>query len=445
MAFTLPRFKFPFFERSLNGDTFYQINNYQNWGKLGGTNIEVAQNHPILTPAIIFVAKLFSQAHFYIEDENGKRIKKHPLLKLLKNPNYFQTQTDFFEALMFTQIAQGQAIIYRKKIKGFKGENTLYLLNPNLIEYPDEFRTRLSGLNEKNPIGNVKVLYDRDGENLKIPLKDLLFFYDLPNGLDTTNMFSNKSRIDGLAQTLINTTDSLLAKNIILKTNGKELITGGSQTDFPLSPTEKKDAEELFHANYGTGKDRKRGIITKAKLTWQSMHIALRDLGLDESVKVDGNLIYTALHIPKDILSLEAKKTTYNNFKESMVSYIQNEMKSSADGVVAVLQKMIKEDNLTLKATFEDLPIMQFILIERYEGVEQRAVALAALRAAGLPDEVCLELCDFELGITLKPIEKPAENGNQETGKQRRLQREALANQKNGFSETEIIEGQSVN
>jgi len=444
MSFNLPRFKFPFFERSIGGDVFYQISKHNDWGVLGGTNISVAQNHPILTPALLFVAKLFSQANFYIEDESGKRIKKHPLLQLLKNPNYFQTQNDFLEALMFGQIAEGVAIIYRKSIPGFKKEKTLYLLDPNLIEYPDDFRTKLLSANENHSIQKTKILYDRDGENIKISIKDLLFFYDLPNGLNTENLFENKSRIDGLKQTLTNTKDSLLAKNIILKTNGKELITGGSKTDFPLSTEEKADAEALFHLNYGVGKGRKRGIITKAKLSWQSLHIALRDLGLDESVKVDGNLIYTALHIPKDILSLEAKKTTYNNFKESMVSYIQNEMQSSVDSICAVLQKMIPEENLTIRGTFDHLPIMQFILIEKYEGVEQRGVALAALRNAGLPDEVCLELCDFEEGIKLNEIIKPVET-NEGTGKKRRQQRTALRNQENGFSQEEINERQSIN
>jgi len=416
MAFKFPRISFPFFERNLKGDTFYQINRFKNWGKMGGmTNLDVAQNHPILTPAILFVAKLFSQADFYIENKNTKeRTYDHWILKLLRNPNYFQTQNDFLESAMFTQIAQGQAVVYAKRTIGFNEPDVFYLLDPNLIEYPDEFRTKLSARNKNHTIRNKRVVYDRDGENLNIRIGDLLFFYDLPNCLDTENMFENKSRIDGLKQTLINTQDSLIAKNIILKTNGKELITGGSQSDFPLTDPEKHDVEELFHNNYGLSKTRKRGIITKAKLTWQSLHIALRDLGLDESVKVDGNLIYTALHIPKDILSLEAKKTTYNNFKESMVSYVQNEMQSSVDSFCAVLQKAFLDDpNLELKGTFENLPIMQFILLERYDGIAKRAQALSSLRNAGLPDELALELCGFDKNTKLAEVINMMQNGQE--------------------------------
>ena len=142
---------------------------------------------------------------------------------------------------------------------------------------------------------------------------------------------------------------------------------------------EKEDAEKLFFTNYGLGTNRKRGLITKAELKWQSLHIALRDLGLDESVKVDGNLIYTAMHIPKDILSLEAKKTTYNNFKESMVSYIQNEQQPSVDAFSAVFQELLKDKNLKLVGSYEHLPIMQFILLERYEGLTLKGEALSAL------------------------------------------------------------------
>lgn len=422
MSYHLPSFSFPFFERNIAGDNFYHISNNLEWGVLGKNNIAVAQDHPILTTAILFVAKIFSQAKFYLEDPSGKKIYDHRVLDLLKNPNFFQTQNDFLETLMFTMIANGVAIVYRKKITGMK-EKTLYLLDPNLIEYPEGFKTGLSSRNETNKIAKTKILYDRHGEHLKIKLGDLLYLYDLPNGLKTKNMFLNKSRIDGLKQTLLNTTDSLLAKNIILKSNGKELITGGSQTDLQLSPEEKDDMEKLFNANYGLAAGKKRGLITKAKLTWQSMHIALRDLGLDESVKTDGNIIFTSLHIPKDILSLEAKKTTYNNFKESMVSYIQNEMQSTVDGVVAVFQKMIEEKGLVLKGTFEHLPIMQFILIEKYEGIEQRALALQALRLSGLPDEVCLELCGFEKGTKLAEIIKPTANENTGKGRKRKKRR----------------------
>lgn len=411
----------PFFSRNTNGETFYDINNTTSWCADNFTNLEIAENHPILTPALLFVSKLFSQANFYITDTNtGQKVTEHWLLDLLKNPNIYQTQNDFFETHQFGQIAQGKAIVYCKKLIGATEPNSFYLLNPDLIKWPDDFKTPKLNREASKRVLRQKIKYDESGENLDILIEDLLFFYDSPNCLSDKNSFGNSSRIDGLRQTLINTKDSLLAKNIILKTNGKELISA-AKDGFPLNPDEKEKVESLYHNKYGLGFARKRGIITKATLNWQSLHIALRDLGLDESVKVDGNLIYTALHIPKDILSLEAKKTTYNNFKESMVSYIQNEMQSTLDATTSVFQKLIKEPNLELRGDYEHLPIMQFILIERYEGIAKRGLALKGLRDAGLPDDIALELCGFDKKIKLEKtmqaqqMEQQAQQAEQQT------------------------------
>lgn len=375
----------------------------------------MAQDHPILTPAILFVSKLFSQAEFYVQ-KKGTHQKKydHPALRLLKNPNPYQTGTDFLETLMFIMIAKGRVIIYKRKQLGVPGVNGLFILNEDLIKWPDGFadKQRIKASNEK--IGNLQVVYDEEGENVTMKISELIFMYDLPNCVGK-DKFETKSRIDGLKQTLINTHDSLTAKNIILKSNGKEMITG-EKDGFPLTPDEKSDAERLFNVNYGLSPNRKRGIITKASLTWKSLHIALRDLGLDESVKVDGNIIYTALHIPKDILSLEAKKTTYNNFKESMVSYLQNEMQANLVSLTNAFVSLVEEDGWELKGDYEHLPIMQYILIERYEGVAKRALALKTLRESGLPDKIALELCGFEDNITLNPLIQPKnEEGSEST------------------------------
>jgi HK97 family phage portal protein len=394
--------------RNKAGDNLYLMNSEGKWG-MTGTNLDIAQNHPIATPAILFVSKTFSQAKFKVRDrKTGKLIKKHWLIDKLNNPNYYQTNIDFLESIMFQQIAEGCSIAYIKKDISFNDVESIYVLNVNLIKWPEDFKTPMSN-DPSTKVGNKKIVYDENGENLEIKIKDLLFFYDMPNGLEK-NKFKNKSRLDGLNQTLINTKDSLVAKNIILKSNGKELITGVKDGGI-LTPEEKESAENLWNGNYGLAQNRKRGLITKAQLAHKSLHIALRDLGLDESVKVDGNLIYTALHIPKDILSLEAKKTTYNNFKESMVSYYQNEIQSSLDAFTAVFNKII-EPELELVGDYEHLPIMQYILIERYKVAEGLGKALTALRSAGLPDNVALEKCGLDTTIKLEEL-KSNNNGDE--------------------------------
>jgi rRNA pseudouridine-1189 N-methylase Emg1 (Nep1/Mra1 family) len=403
--------------RDIAGTNTYLVNqqngSWANYDKL--SNLDIAQNHPILTPAMLFVSKLFAQAEFkVVNKDTGKEKANHWLTKLLKKPNAYQTQNDFLESLQFIQIAQGKAVGYLKRPIGFdkaKDIESIYILDSDKIKWPENYRSSFIASTSSNLLDNQKITYDPDGENFEISVKDLLFFYDLPNCLNK-NFYETRSRVDGLRQTLINTQDSLIAKNIILKTNGKEILSSGSNDSFPLAGDDKKQAESLLHNNYGLGWNRKRGIVTKASVTYQSMHIALRDLGLDESVKVDGNIIYTALHIPKDIISLEAKKTTYNNFKESMVSYVQNEMQANLNSFIEVLQELLEDTNLELVGTYEHLPIMQFILKERWEAHKVRAEALSAYLASGMPQEVALELLGFDKSVTLEEIKQEVNNEN---------------------------------
>lgn len=404
--------------RDKSGNNTYFTNKNSQWSNLHNiSNLQFAQSHPILTPAMLFVSKLFSQAKFkVVNKETGKEKKNHWLSKLLNNPNAYQTQNDFLESLQFIQIAQGKAVVYLKRPIGFSESSdikSIYILDSDKIKWPENYASSFITDPNSNSIKNQEVIYDEDGEKLKIKVKDLLFFYDLPNCLNK-NFYKVSSRLDGLRQTLINTHDSLIAKNIILKTNGKEILSTGSSDMFPLAGDDKKAAENLLQNNYGLGWNRKRGIVTKANITYQSMHIALRDLGLDESVKVDGNIIYTALHIPKDIISLEAKKTTYNNFKESMVSYVQNEMQANLNSFVEVMQNLIQENNLELVGTYEHLPIMQFILKERWEGQKTRAEALHSLLSAGMPAETALDILGYDKTIKLEDL-KPLNNTNSDS------------------------------
>jgi HK97 family phage portal protein len=405
------------YQRMTNGDSYYFIDEYTEDKRYGvkGNNLEIAQDHPILTPALLFVAKLFSQAQFELKNTNtGKKVKDNNYVNLLKNPNHYQTSIDFFESLYFMMIAQGKCVVYKKRVPGGMSINSLYILNSDLIEWPQDFKTKMLSRNLLED-SNEQIKYDRNGENIDIKIKDLLFFYDLPSCLHK-NFFLSKSRIDGLKQTLENTKDSLVAKNIILRTNGKELITGKAGANGTgFTPDEKDRVERIYQADYGLSKNRKRAIITRADITHKSLHIALRDLGLDESIKVDGNLIFTALHIPKDILSLEAKKTTYNNFKESMVSFIQNEIQGTLDYVLGVIDRDIKKENANLELTgnYNHLPVMQYILLEKYDVVKKRGEALSTLRKAGLPDEVALEMCDLDSSIKLSKL---TEGQNEQTG-----------------------------
>ena len=100
-------------------------------------------------------------------------------------------------------------------------------------------------------------------------------------------------------------------------------------------------------------------------------------------------------------------------------------MQPSANSFAAVFNKEITQ-NLRLVGSYTHMPIMQFILLEKYEVVGKQAIALTALRNAGVPDDIALEMCGMDKTITLK--EMVNEQENQET------ESEPKPKQKNGFN-----------
>lgn len=375
-----------------------------------------SQNHPILSGAMLFVCNLFAQAEFKIVRLDGS-LYNGPLndkLRVMSNPNYYQSRIDFLEALLWMKIARGCVPIYMPKRIGFPDEViAMYVLDPYRIEWPSNFRTPMSYSDSLFKTTVVKYKESSDTEPINIKLNDLVFMYDMPNILVPTNKFKTSSRLDGLKQTLDNTVDSLVAKNIILRSNGKEMLTSSDANGFPMDAKDEEEARRIFNVNYGLAPGRNRSLITKANVKWQSLHIALRDLGLDESTKVDGNIVYTALHIPKDILSLEAKKTTYNNFRESMTSFIQNDITAMVNDLSITLSGVLLPSNLKLVGTYDHLPVMGYLEKEKAEAENTRADALAKYLALGMDQQTALELCGLDKNIKITKPEQTNEESSQ--------------------------------
>lgn len=187
------------------------------------------------------------------------------------------------------------------------------------------------------------------------------------------------------------------------------MLSGGAGADnFPFSKEEQEKALALWSQRYGLGNGKSRLYLTKSNVNWQSLHIALRDLGLDESTKTDCNIIYNGLHIPPDVLSLDRKKTTYANHRESLSAFIQNDIQSQLNDLTATLRVLIDDDNLELVGGYDHLPTMQFLKKREYEAARTQGDALLKLRLAGIPDKEALELAKLPNTIQLVSLEELA-------------------------------------
>lgn len=349
------------FVRGSAGDTFYYTAGQGNaqWNDLND-KINVATKNPILMPGIQLIADYFSSAKFFdgeVEEEGT------PILDLLQKPNPYQTRDDFLKQLIWYKYSCGfdymHPISVGNDINNISRVKMLYNLKPNLIEFDEHFKTKIL-ITKADVIKTLsqKFLYDKTEQNLQIPIGNVLPLYDLANGLDN-NMFTAPSRIDALKMPLTNVTKAFAAKNIVIDSNGKDMITNktvGSLAKVPIKKGEKEDIDRKMSVDYGLGAGKKRTIITNSALEWQSLHIKLKELGLDESVIADAMIIIGALGIPPELFSVNGSSSTFENQSKAVIHFVQSKIQTE-------LNDFCKTINLRygtkLTASMNHLPMMR--------------------------------------------------------------------------------------
>jgi len=377
---------FSFWERLTNGSVWYY--NINNGGILTTdlTNkIHSAKTNPILLPAIQLIADYFASARFY-EKEGDEFVTGTKILKLLKNPNPYQSQDDFLKQFIWYKYPAGWDYIHTVSSSQTKeGKNKidnihyLYNLNPSLIEFPKGFAEKLIySKADYLRFTEQEILYDKKKENKKIKVSDILAYYDIANGLEENNMTS-PSRLDALKMPLSNIDRAFDAKNIVIQSNGKELITNetvGAIAKLPLGESEKKDIDTLLSTSdgsYGVGSRKKRSIVTNSALKWQSLHIKLAELGLDDSVIADALIVINGLNIPPEMFQVNGKSATFENQEKAIIAFLQSKIQGELDDFCNTINDRF---GTTLVAKLDHLPIMR--------GVEKAKIASLRSLAFGL-------------------------------------------------------------
>jgi len=351
--------------RDVNGTPYYEERKSQaDWGD-EANKLKMAYAHPILMPGISLIADYFSMVRF---TENGK--DDTPIIKLLNKPNIFQTRDDFLKQFIWFKYVCGWVYQY-PVIAGTRMSperiKMLYNLKPNLIEFEEDFKTKLPMTMAQESEELAKTFeYDEYNQNISIRFADILTYYDLANGIDETtseeNMWISPSRLESILKPLVNVQKSFDAKNIVIESNGKELFinkTQGNMAKIPLKKTEQRDIDrKLNGGKYGLGSGKSRTVITNSDLAWQSLHINLADLGLDQSVVSDGQIIVNSLGIPPELYSLSGSSSTFENQAKAVVNFIQKKIQVEMNDFTETINNKF---GTKLVGTYDHLPIMREI------------------------------------------------------------------------------------
>lgn len=401
------------YERLSDGSHHYSHANSASWLSLED-KLKTGYTNPVLLPILQLISHYVSKAEFFIQSSDGTLHKDHELIKLINNPNLYQSKQDLLSQFVWFKYCLGYTYIYPASPVGFnsvKDVTALYNLDVSKVLFPKDFQTPFVFSNtEADNVKNSVFTYDKEGLDLTIATQRIIPFFDLPNGIADSNMLVSPSRLDSLVKPLSNISAAFEAKNIVIGSNGKELFTNqtnvGGQA-FPIQVGEKQDIQNKFNFKFGLGLGRSRSVISNANIKWQSLHINLADLGLDESVIKDAQMIVKAFNIPNELISFDGKGAKYENQIQATIGFIQSVAQDVVDDIANSITSYFKLENETLIASFDHLPIMQTVENKKADTVKKKADALKALLDAGITEDDALNALNMnDMNFKTKPNEE---------------------------------------
>jgi hypothetical protein len=349
--------------RDLNGSFSYMLqeNAFGNSQKY----LDWSLNNPVLFSIIALRSKMISQMKITHLDSQGNVIENSDVLKLLKQPNYFQSKEDFFFQLAWFLSASGNNYTYKKQLLSNQLPKALYNLLPSEIDFNKvmKINTFVSDDKEFNEIGKKTISYTLDNNTYKLPLNSLIPFYDITNGLTCDSLLESPSRIKSIEKVLQNIDENLKSKNLNLKMSQKYLgvnknVINGAST--PLRPEDKKIIEQTLMS--------KSLLTTNGDVDVRHLISDLKKLYLDEQFGQDAQTCLLAFGLNNDVLNYFAGgSSTFENQQKGEIRFVQNEIQSTANNILNSIASSLGliDKNESLVASFDHLPIMQSVMLDK--------------------------------------------------------------------------------
>jgi len=325
--------------------------------------LELSLTNPILIAIIALRSKIYSQMKITHLNSAGKPIENSEIIKLFKQPNYFQSQEDFFFQQMWFLSAAGTNYTY--KVDDLNSTKAIFNLIPSEIDLnnTEKVKSFIYTKAELKAYGDKKIIYKLDGQTFEIKLKDIIPTYDLANGLTLNSLMSSPSRLKGISKTIENIEENLLSKNVNLKMSQKYLMA--SQGDGNEAQIQDGDRKDIFSKIA-----KKSLLITNANIKAQHLVSDMKRLYLDEQFSNDALTCLNAFEMNKDIINYFSNgSSTYENKEKATLDYVQNSIQTDANNTMNSFASSLGliDKNESLQATYNHLPVMQLVMKAKIE------------------------------------------------------------------------------
>jgi hypothetical protein len=360
----------------------------------GYDELELALSNPALFSTLDYRASLFSQGLFFVEDLEGNDLGGDPILDRLSNPNYAESKEDFLYKVNFFK-GTGNCLV-RNISRGKDNTNidnviSFEALVPNQINYKDinKDKTFLFAKSDIKKIKEETIEYNENGESTKIALSELMFFYDIANGLTSESRFMSPSRIKALIPTLRNIEQAQSSKNINLKMSAKHIISSSIQAGSMREGLGEKEQREIENKTF-----HKDLIASNSDLNVNSLANNMKQLMYDDGIASDFLKVLTAYGFDGEVLKYFSNSaSTHENKTAGTINAIQGVIQNQADDFCNTLNNQFGyyEQGKKLVMKFDHFPAMQTLKAKKMEMLSRKIEIAKGLVDLGLTNEQALK------------------------------------------------------
>ena len=336
---------------------------------------------------------MFSRGRVCVVDRDNNEIEGHPFTKLIANPNFSQSQQDFLYQHLFFKATGNNVtrIINKRKSTDLEGVIALKNLVPSQINYKDINKVDkfIFSASDIKAFKEETIIYTISGKEYSIPLNELVFFYDITNGLQDGRVMTSPSRISALEPSLANIYEAQKGKNINLKLSSKHIISGKqSAGGDPFKETILEAAEKTQIEDRLFQKDTH---AVGSQLDVHSLAGDFRKLMLDDSLAADMLRVSNAFGMSKDVLNWAMNgASTFENQKTAIVDWIQNSIQFEGDDWANTWTTHFSLEDAGEKVVmkYDHLPVMQILKEKQMQALKTRAeIAELIIKVGGTKDE----------------------------------------------------------
>ena len=358
-----------------------------------GDHLNLSLTNIALFTAFDMRTTMFSRARVFVEGKDGKEIEDDPFLKLLQNPNFCESQSDFLKKhLWFKSLGTAMTRVMPKRknanVHDIDNVDALEHLIPSLVDYQDfnKYGNFVRSRSQKKEIEEQEILYKISGKDHKIPVKDLAFFYDIACNMTDEGFFKSPSRVDSISHELRNIQEAQESKNKNLVFSAKWLaINKGVEMTVRtnLKDDEKQEIEQnLFHKSMNA---------TNADVTVEALANDMRKLMLDNSIAADAMRVFGAYNINRNVLNWfqngqSSLSESGSKIEKSVAEWVQNSIQLEGDDFANTWTTFFgyHEQDKKIRFDYSHLPVMQVLEKERIEGIKKQADIFKILIDSGM-------------------------------------------------------------